>query len=538
MGKSLDQFKSFLSATPAEKPVSRREVENWQRRYADLRASYDAARTSTEYQNIWSNADRLDADSAHSKEIRHTLISRSRYEVGNNGYSDGIAQTYATDLVGVGPVLRMQTGSDGFNRMIELEWYRWCKAVQFRRKLWCMAHAKHTDGETFGIQRRNPNVRHPVKLDLRLIEAEQCQTPFLPFGEVGYIDGIKFDQFGNPVWYDILSRHPGATGDFSSAGDRFSQSDASRSISSIGLTAEKVPAEFVLHWFKMRRPGQHRAVPENASTLNTGAAARRWREATLAAAETAADFTVLLKTQFQPDSEEMQYATDFSQQEISKRMMTAMPVGYDLSQLKAEHPTATYEAFHKSLVNELARPRSMPYNKAACDSSSYNYASGRLDHQTYYASLDVEREDCNDLVLDPLFDAWFDLAVIRYGWLGGNPDAITAGAREHLWDWPKHRVADVESEANANETRLQSGQVFLHQIFTDAGMDFEDELLKASVSFGVTVEELRQRLLDVTYPPAPTPAPAQPTTPASDTPVAAAVNRIVGQLNGNGAHHG
>jgi hypothetical protein len=140
----------------------------------------------------------------------------------------------------------------------------------------------------------------------------------------------------------------------------------------------------------------------------------------------------------------------------------------------------------------------MPYNKAACDSSSYNYASGRLDHQTYYASLDVEREDCNDLVLDPLFDQWFTLAVAVFGWFGGA--RLSDSAPDHLWDWPKHRVADVEAEANANQTKLQSGQIFPHQLFTDSGLDFEDELEKAAQSFGISTDELRQRLLDVTLP--------------------------------------
>lgn len=510
-----------------KKPASRGEAALWRDRYIAMRASYDAARTTSEYRRVWENADRLDADSAHSKEVRHTLISRSRYEVGNNGYADGIAQTYATDLVGVGPLLRMQTGSDGFNRMIELEWYRWCKAVQFRRKLWCMAHAKHQDGETIAVKRRNPNVRHSVKLDVRLYEAEQCQTPYLPFSERGYIDGIKFDEFGNPEWYDILNEHPGTTTQLQ-----------------LVLKPERVPADLVLHWFKMRRPGQHRGVPETASTLNTGAAARRWREATLAAAETAADFTVMLKTPFQAGSDDMQLAEDFSEQEISKRMMVALPMGYDPLQLKAEHPTETYEGFHKSLVNEQARPRSMPYNKAACDSSSYNYASGRLDHQTYYASLDVEREDCNDLVLDPLFETWFDLAVTRFGWLGGNPDAISAGAREHLWDWPKHRVADVQTEAEANDTLLKSGQVFPHQLFTNAGLDFEDELAKAAVSFGITPDELRKRILDVNLPePQQSPDPASQTDQANvDQAVSATLRRLKqrGELNGhaNGVHHG
>jgi len=167
----------------------------------------------------------------------------------------------------------------------------------------------------------------------------------------------------------------------------------------------------------------------------------------------------------------------------------------------------------------------MPFNVAACDSSSYNYASGRLDHQTYYGSLDVDRDDCNDLVLDPLFDTWFDLAIVRFGWLGGNPEAVGPAARSHLWDWPKHRVADVEAEANAIQTRLKSGQVFPHQVFADAGMDLEDELEKAATTYGVSADEIRTRLLDVLLPP-----PKQEAAPKA--PAFASLERANGHLNG------
>lgn len=453
-------------------------------RRREVRATYDAARDSTEYQNYWANADHYDADSANSREVREKLVSRARYETANNGYADGMVQTYATDLVGVGPKLRMQTGSTGFNQLVEVEFYRWAKAVLLRRKLWCMAHAKVQDGEAFGVLRTNPRVNHPVKIDLVLYETEQCQTPFLPFTEKGYIDGIRFDEFGNPVYYDILRQHPGSShgwSDWGYFGD-----------------AEQVEARYVLHWFALRRPGQHRGVPEFRSTLNTGASARRWREATLAAAETAADFSVFLKTQFQPD--EMEVVSPMSTLDIQKRMMTALPMGWDAHQMAAEHPNATYDGFHKTLINEQARPKSMPYNKAACDSSSYNYASGRLDHQTYYGSLDVDREDGDDLVLDRLFDVWFEEAVRAYGWLGGNPAAISPAASAHLWDWPKHRVADVESEANANDKRLKHGGLSLSQLYSEQGEDFEDELAKMAADYGKTVDEMREVLLKTMFP--------------------------------------
>lgn len=435
-------------------------------------ATYDAAGQSDEYKNYWEPADALDADSANSKAVRSVLVKRSRYDVGNNGFSDGIASTYATDLIGSGPTLRMQTGSDGFNRMVELAWFNWCKRVQFRRKLWCTAHAKHVDGEGLGVLRRNSNLKHPVKLDWVLHETEMCQTPYLPYAKQGYIDGIEFDEFGNPVYYDILKYHPG-----SSNGSAFQD-------------PEKVPAAYVTHWFKLRRPGQHRAVPECASTLNLGASARRWREATVAAAELVADFTLFLKTQFEPD--EMDSVSPMSTIDVQKRMITALPAGHDAFQPKAEQPTAGHAEFNKTLINEQARPKSMPYNKAACDSSGSNYASGRLDHQTYYAHLDTDRDDCADCVLDPMFSVWFDHAVIAYGWLGGNPDAISESAKAHLWDWPKHPVADLSTEADSSDKKLKNGTASIASEQIAAGLDPEDELIAKAQYNGISVDQQRQ----------------------------------------------
>ena len=443
-------------------------VERAHRR--DVRASYDAARDSEEFSNHWANADALDADSANSREVRQKLVQRSRYEICNNGYLDGMVQTYATDLVGKGPKLRMQTSSQPFNAMVENEWYRWCKATKFRRKLWCMAHAKASDGEGLGVIRRNPKVKHRIKLDIQLYETEQCQTPFL-LGEEGRIDGISFDKFGNPEFYDILQQHPG-----------------SNRYWTMQREPERVPAEFVLHWFAMRRPGQHRGIPEFASTLNVGASSRRYREAVVGAAESVAALgAVLLKTTLTPD-DASELANPMDTMAYQKRMMTVLPDGYDCTQLKPEQPAASYDTFVEAQISETARPKNMPKNKAMCDSSSYNYASGRLDHQTYYASLDVEREDGNDLVLEPVFEVWFRSAVNVFGWLGGNPDAITVPP--HAWDWPMHPVTDQATEAEYIDKRLRNGTTSLSRVYAEAGEDFEDDVSTlAQDYYGDTSEE-------------------------------------------------
>jgi capsid protein len=435
--------------------------------------SYDAARDTDEHRRYWANADALDADSANSPHVRSKLVQRSRYEVWNNGYADGIAATYTNDLVGIGPTLRMQTASEAFNRMVEAAWWRWSKAVQLRRKLWCMAHAKHTDGEAFAVLRENRNLRDAVKIDLVLHETEQCATPYLPFGTKGKIDGIEFDDFGNPTYYEFLKEHPGSSNGFG-----------------LLTQSERVPAKYVLHWFRMRRPGQHRGIPETTSTLNAGAAGRRWRESVVSASENIASHPVFLKTQFEP--EEMDMVAPMSTMEYERQVLTALPSGHGVEQLKAEQPTANHEMFMRSLINEQARPKNMPFNKAACDSSSYNYASGRLDHQTYYGSLDIDRADCNDVVLDQLFAVWFEMAVVTYGWFGGNPEAVDAALMPHEWDWPKHQAADIVAEADASDKRLKNGTTSLTSEYSASGLDYEDELIEMAAANGVDVDTQRK----------------------------------------------
>lgn len=449
-----------------------------------IRGSYDAAQDLQDTTHHWASADANDADSANSRAVREKLVQRSRYECANNGYADGIANSYANDAVGNGPQLRMQTGSEGFNRMVELRWFEWMEAVQFGSKLWTAARAKHVDGEGLGVLRRNEGVNNQVKLDWVLYETEQCQTPLLGM-EPGKIDGIRFDAFGNPISYDFLKQHPGGG---------FSWLNA-------GFETEPVDARFVTHWFKRLRPGQHRGIPETTSTLNLGAAARRWRESTLAHAEMIAKLTVLLKSLMPPAEEDADPVTALSTLELLTGTLMALPNTVEPVQLDAKQPAAQYEMFHKTLINEQSRPKCMPYIKAACDASGANYATGRLDHQGYYGCLDIDRRDADRAVLDVAFNVWFDLAIVAYGWLGGNPAAITQGARAHLWDWPKHKVVDIQAEAEANDTKLKNGSEYLYSIATQDGRDYEDEILKAAAANGITQEQQRQVNLLLNVPP-------------------------------------
>jgi capsid protein len=454
---------------------------------AAVKARFDAAQDTDEFGRYWTAADALDADSANSAAVRRKLVPRSRYETANNGYVDGIHKTLANYLVSRGVALRLLTKDKAFAKEVKAAWWRWQKAIGLRRKLSCMAQARSGDGEGVGIVRVNPRVHGQVKLDVVLIETEQMATPTLPYKATGYIDGIRFDEWGNPEYYDILPQHPGGQW------------------AVLNITPEQIPAKYVLHWFALRRAGQHRGVPELRSTMNVGASSRRWREATVSSAETAASMSGVLQAKMAPLDDD---APDpMTSLEIERRMMTVLPDGYDLQQLDGKHPNAQYKEFHRSQVNETGRPKSVPTNVALCDSSDSNFASGKLDTNPFHAELDCDRFDCEDLVLDKLLALWWEQAVLTYGW-----DADPREVPDHEWGWSQYPVGDEKAKAITNNLRIRNGSASLSRIYEEEGKDFDDELEELAHDFGVSVQEMRGILLRQLYGKALAPAtPSNPT---------------------------
>jgi capsid protein len=440
-----------------------------------IRGRYDAAQTTDDNSQHWSATDAYSADAANSLAVRTTLMQRSRYETENNGNAKGVILTHAAYIVGRGPKLRMRTKSQGFNAMIEARWQSWCKATKFGRKLPTALKAKTRDGEGILIARNNPNVADAVKLDLVGIEAEQMQSPGLMASE-NRVDGVWFDDFGNPTAYDVLKYHPG--------GNTWSAI----------WKAEKIPAKFVFHAFREDRPGQHRAVPEISATLGLFAQNRRFREATVAAAETAADFALILK-QMAGAFDGSDPIRPFSTIPLEKRMATAAPEGWEPYQLKAEHPTTTYGDFTKLLSAEEARPLSMPQNIARCDSSGYSFSGGKLDHLTYFVAVEVDQADLEDCICDPLFSLWFAEAAGVYGW-STIVDPITDELviPPHDWAWPPRPKIDDTKTATARQTDLSTGVASPSEIATEDGYDWEDRLQTLATDYGVTVEEIQKAL--------------------------------------------
>jgi lambda family phage portal protein len=447
-----------------------------------VRAKYDSAERGDDYRH-WANADAFAADAALSPSVRRTLRNRARYERANNSYLAGISATLANDLIGTGPRLQLDSGDAEADRIVERLFFDWGWSVDLPAKLRTMREALVTDGEAFALMITNPRLGGGVTLDMRLVEAEMVATPtelmsqtITPEGNV--VDGVEFDQIGNVVAYQVLSYHPGANFRVNT------------------LDFQRVPAAQMVHWFQASRPGQHRGVPQVAPALKLFGQLRRYTEAVIAAAETAADLAAFIHSN--SPAAEVDEVDAFAALEISKRTLTTLPEGWNVSQLKAEQPTTQYPAFVRAILGEIARCLQLPYNVAALDSSSYNYASGRMDHQVHAMNQRVERDQLERTMLDRTLSAWVNEASLA----GILPDGMPPFSEWNWgWVWDGKDHVDPGKEANAAETRLRTLTTTLASEYARQGKRWDVELRQ------IAAERDLMRELDLQMPTVPGMAP-------------------------------
>jgi len=413
-------------------------------------ARYDAAASGDENRRHWANADALSPASANTLAVRKVLRERSRYEIANNSYAKGIVLTLANDCIGTGPRLQMLTDDAEANKAIESAFESWTASIFLAEKLRTVRMSKAQDGESFGILTTNPILPTPVKLDLRLVECDQVTDPTNTKGA----DGIVFDAYGNPDTYTVRREHPGTSG--------------------ASMDADKIPAASVLHYFRADRPGQARGIPEITAALGLFAQLRRYTLAVIGAAEVAADMAMVIQSDASAETgaDEVEALSTI---DLEKRMATVLPEGWKLNQTKAEQPTTGHDEFVKGKLNEVARCLNVPFNVAYGNSSGYNYASGRLDHQVYFKSIRVEQSVIEGVILDRLFAAWLAEAILVPNLI---PDSMKAEGvvAVHQWFWDGNEHVDPSKEADAQGTRLGNNTTNLAIEFAKVGRDWEAEI--------------------------------------------------------------
>ena len=431
-----------------------------------LLGKYDSAQTTDENKKHWLQADSDSANAANSPMVRKILRERARHEVQNNPIASGLIGTIGQHLIGTGPRLHPTLpdtipGHRDIARKIGRAFAQWSRTVGLADKLRIMEEARRVDGESFGLLITNPNnaPRTRVLLDLRVIETEQVTTPFMLLTDPLRVDGIRFDEAGNPVEYTILKQHPGGA----AFGAAFFNADA-------------YPAARVLHWFRPRRAGQARGVSELAPSLDLFAQLRRYGKAVLTAAETAAMLAGILESDAEGPvvTPEGFSPTTMDRLELARGTLLTLPPKTRATQFRPEQPTTTFADFKRENLADAGRPVGATLNVITGNSSGYNYSSGRLDHLIYHQGLIVDRDRLRDRVLDPLFIAWLYEASRIPGFLPADLPSIADWTWE--WYWDGFASIDPQKDAAASQTMLAIGLTTLAEEYAAFGQDWEEQV--------------------------------------------------------------
>lgn len=438
-------------------------------------ARFDAAQTTDENRNHWSAADALSANAANSPDVRYKLRNRSRYETGNNGYAKGLVKGQANDCIGTGPRLQLvlpETWTDpDFQRqvsvppeaarIVEQRWQEWCDLVGLADDLHTLDRSETREGEAFAVLVTNPVLPDDgPQLDLILVEADQVTSPEINPADPYWVDGIRFDKFGNPLSYDILTRHPGDTFAWGSP-----------------LEYETYPASRVIHLFDRDRAGQARGIPALTPGLPLFAQLRRYTLASLGAAELAAMIAGVIESDNTPPVDGSEEAPEFEMMDrvpFARNALLTLPGGMKAHAFKSEQPAPSYKEFKGEILTESGRSINAPRNVSTGSSAEYNYSSGRLDHLPYQQSIRIRRDRFRRHVLDRTFRAWFAEAVLIPGYLPEGLPPISLW--KWKWQWDGFASIDPVKDANADAIRLESGTTTLDDVCAAQGKDWEEVL--------------------------------------------------------------
>lgn len=446
-----------------------------------MAAGYDIAQTHEQNERHWQWTDSLSADASLTDGVRKTVRERARYEYQNNTVCRGIVLRVAHDLIGTGPRLQVLTGDQETNTAIEDAFHSWAVAVNLAEKLQTLAKSKIVDGEAFAHFGTNPAIGHEVQLDLIVDECDRYQSPFQLYNSALHVDGIRFDRYGNPTFYDRLKHHPG--GDYIGAGL---------------LDPEQLPASQVIHLFRKDRPEQHRGLSELSSALRLFAEWRRYKLACMAAAETAANMAAVLHTQQSAQTQTDEDYEAFDPIPIQSRMMVTLPKGIAMSQLKAEHPPNTLDMFERSILREIGRVLNLPFNVVAGDSSGYNFSSAKGDSHSHVRNIVVDRSTCwEQQCMNRIAREW--MAEYRLV-TRGRFDGVDLMKVKTQWFWDDIKPdLDPAKSANARKTDLSTGFATLPGLYDEKGIDADAALNRQAKLLGVTREELNQLLIGSLY---------------------------------------
>lgn len=421
----------------------------------------------------------LSADQELKGDLRR-LRGASRSLVRDWSYASRYTHMVAENVIGpAGIRLQSQVGTTRggtntpLNQKIEAAWKRWgapeCASADGRLS-WVelqqlIARTLPQDGEV--LLRLVRGADNAFGFALQMLDADQLDETYCTVArgtgnEVRM--GVEVDAFGKPVAYHLWTAHPSETG--------------------VARRRERVPADEIVHLYRVLRPGQTRGVPWFAPVLLDQKMLQAYQEAEVTAARVSASNVAAVVI---PDVDKFE-AGGGDRMEAAQNGGLPMDVqpgdwlrlrpGEAIQSTDFGHPNAEFGAFTKNILRSFAAGGNVSYMSLSGDMSDANYSSmrgGLLAERDAWRTLQ-EWVACH--LHRRVFAAWLPMASL-YGHLPaasvGDGAAVVDAARwlPRGWAW-----VDPLKDSDAAAQNIANGFTTRTAICAEQGEDFEENLAR------------------------------------------------------------
>lgn len=435
-----------------------------------------------------------------------TLRDRSRDLTRNNPLAGGAIHTAVNNVVG--PGLRLNSRIDfkalgmskeqakEFEERAERGFKLWADQADLEAQLSfyelqdLVFRSTLESGDVFVLMPFVQRAGDAFGLKLQVIEADRVSNPHSRMDTDRLSGGVEIDANGRPLYYHIMTSHPG---DIGKGVKR--EWKPYRAFTSAGR-------KDMLHLFRKLRPGQHRGVPYLTPVIEKLKQLDRYSEAELMAAVIAGMFTVFVKTETGDGLAAMEPTADTGATSTDDEVKLDYGAIVDLNNNESietadpNRPNQAYEKFVMAIMRETAVGLELPA-EVLLKQFTNSYSAARaalLDSWTFYK---CRRTWLNRKFCGPVYEAWMTEAVAR-GYLyapGFTKDPLTRAAYLNAeWFGPTQGQIDPVKDVKAAEGRIGlrltsrteecialTGSDWEPKV---SQMEYEEELLKGLPSAG------------------------------------------------------
>jgi lambda family phage portal protein len=418
------------------------------------------------------------ADSEIKGSLR-TLRNRARQLVRDSDFARQALRSIENNVVGQGigfqSQVRMQRGgglNESVNDAIEEAWRRWCRkdSCDVAGKL-CFSDIERLairsvaeSGEVIVRLVKQPFGSSPVPLALEIIEADLLLDDFngrSPETNNEVRMGVEVNRWGRPTAYYFHQgmRHPG---DY-----QFTAQDFSRA------KYVRIPADEIIHLFRVERPGQNRGVTWFASTIQRMHHLAGYEEAEVVAARATSSLMGFITSPegelYGDDVVEGQRVTQFE-----PGVFRYLEPGQQVTIPQMSRPGGEFDPFMRAMLRAVAAGVGCSYESISKDYSQTNYSSSRLslldERDSWRVLQDWLIENFNQVV----FEKWLDMAVLSGTLNLPRYEIDPTMYRQPRWMPRGWSWVDPQKEINAYKEAEKAGYITKSQIIAESGGDIEE----------------------------------------------------------------